>query len=92
MRTPDGEEYGGRGAYVEIDRPRRLVFTWRWDTADDDEQEQLVEVDFVDRGDGTTQVLLTNRGLHDFAERESHRNGWLASFDNLDSVLAREAR
>jgi uncharacterized protein YndB with AHSA1/START domain len=92
MRTPDGEEYGGRGAYVEIDRPRRLVFTWAWDTANEDEQEQLVEIDFIERGDGTTQVLLTNRGLPDRAARDSHRDGWLASFENLDVVLARASR
>jgi uncharacterized protein YndB with AHSA1/START domain len=90
MRNPDGEEFGGSGAYVEIDRPRRLVFTWAWDTADEDEeeQEQLVEVEFIDRRDGTTQVLLTNRGLPDREARDSHREGWLASFENLDGVLA----
>jgi uncharacterized protein YndB with AHSA1/START domain len=92
MRTPDGEEYGGSGSYVEIDRPRRLVFTWAWDTANEEEQEQLVEVEFIDRRDGTTQVLLTNRGLPDRAARDSHREGWLASFENLDGVLAGGSR
>jgi hypothetical protein len=38
--------------------------------------------------DGTTAVVLTNRGLPDEESRRSHREGWGASFDNLDSVLA----
>jgi uncharacterized protein YndB with AHSA1/START domain len=29
------------GVYTEVDRPRRLVFTWSWQ--DDDEPEQVVE-------------------------------------------------
>jgi uncharacterized protein YndB with AHSA1/START domain len=34
-------------------------------------------------------VLLTNRGLRDEETKRSHRDGWLASFDNLDRVLAK---
>jgi hypothetical protein len=33
--------------------------------------------------------VLTNRGLRDEASRESHREGWEGSFDNLERVLAR---
>jgi uncharacterized protein YndB with AHSA1/START domain len=57
---------------------------------------QLVEVSFTENEDLTTTVLLVNRGIPE-ADRESHREGWDASFDNLDEVLAgtsgrREAR
>src|SRR3712207_9020712 len=35
MRNPhEGAEYGGGGRYTEIDRPRRLAFTWIWDDND----------------------------------------------------------
>jgi uncharacterized protein YndB with AHSA1/START domain len=87
MRDPEGAEFGGEGRYVTLDRPRRLAFTWRWDSPDLGVQEQLVEVTFAGNGDGTTTVVLTNTGLTEREERE-HREGWLLSFANLDTVLA----
>jgi uncharacterized protein YndB with AHSA1/START domain len=89
MRSPDGEEFGGGGEFREIVPPTRLVFTWAWDRPDVAEGAQLVEVDFIERSDGATTVVLTNRGLRDQASRESHREGWEGSFDNLDRVLTR---
>jgi uncharacterized protein YndB with AHSA1/START domain len=88
MRSPDGEEFGGSGEYIEIIPPKRLVFTWTWDGHEGHEGTQLVEVEFREREDGTTAVVLTNRGLPDEESRRLHREGWEASFDNLDRVLA----
>jgi uncharacterized protein YndB with AHSA1/START domain len=87
MRSPTGEEFGGGGEYREIDPPTRLVFTWAWDRPGG-EAKQLIEVEFTDHRDGTTTVVLTNRGLRDEQSKESHREGWEGSFDNLDRVLA----
>jgi uncharacterized protein YndB with AHSA1/START domain len=91
MRSPDGEEFGGSGEYLEITPPDRLVFTWTWDGHEGHEGTQLVEVEFREQEDGTTTVVLTNRGLRDEQSRRSHREGWEASFDNLDRVLAAAA-
>jgi uncharacterized protein YndB with AHSA1/START domain len=88
MRDPTGEEYGGGGEYREIDPPTRLVFTWAWDRSDVGQGTQLVEVEFTDNRDGTTTVVMINRGLRDEQARGSHREGWEGSFDNLDRVLA----
>jgi uncharacterized protein YndB with AHSA1/START domain len=88
MRSPDGEEFGGGGEYVEITPPERLVFTWSWDGHAGHEGVQLIEVALSERPDGTTTVVLTNRGLEDEESKRSHRAGWEASFDNLDRVLA----
>jgi uncharacterized protein YndB with AHSA1/START domain len=88
MRSPDGEEFGGRGEYLEVKPPARLVFTWTWDGHELHQGTQLVEVDFEEHPDGTTTVVLTNRGIRDEESRRSHREGWDASFDNLDRVLA----
>jgi uncharacterized protein YndB with AHSA1/START domain len=87
MRSPDGQEFGGGGEYVEITPPDRLVFTWTWD-GDWAEGAQVVEVDFAEQANGTTTVVMTNRGLEDEESQRSHRDGWQASFDNLDRVLA----
>jgi uncharacterized protein YndB with AHSA1/START domain len=89
LRSPEGEEFGGGGHYREITPPARLVFTWTWDRPEVGAGMQLVEVDFTDNGDGTTTVVMTNRGLVDAAARESHREGWEGSFDNLERLLER---
>lgn len=87
MRSPDGTEFGGEGRYVEITPPTRLVFTWQWDAAELGTAEQLVDVSFTENADQTTTVVLINRGLTE-AEKQSHLEGWQASFDNLDRALA----
>lgn len=89
MRSPDGEEFGGGGEYHEVTPPTRLVFTWAWDRLDVAEGTQLVEVDFTGHPDGTTTVVMTNRGLLDEQSRESHREGWQGSFDNLARLVSR---
>lgn len=91
MRSPDGEEFGGSGEYIEITPPNRLVFTWTWDGHEGHEGSQLVEVEFNEGDDGNTTVVLTNRGLRDEESKRSHEEGWQASFDNLDRVLAHES-
>jgi uncharacterized protein YndB with AHSA1/START domain len=86
-QSPDGEDYGGEGEFVEIDPPRRMTYVWRWD-AEPDVEPQFVEVDFIERDDRTTTVVLTNKGLRDEASMDLHRDGWDLSFDNLDVVLS----
>jgi uncharacterized protein YndB with AHSA1/START domain len=89
MRNPDGEEFGGGGEYREITPPTRLVFTWVWDRPDVAEGVQLVEIDLTEHRDGTTTVVMTNRGLTDERSRESHREGWEGSFDKLAELVSR---
>jgi uncharacterized protein YndB with AHSA1/START domain len=89
MRSPSGEEFGGGGEYREITEPSRLVFTWEWDQPEVAVGAQLVEVDFTENSDGTTTVVMTNRGLADEHSWESHREGWEGSFDNLASLVSR---
>lgn len=88
MRSPDGEEFGGCGEYLELRRPERLVFTWTWDGHQGHEGSQVVEVELQGNDDGTTTIVLTNRGLPDEDARRSHRDGWQASLHNLARVLA----
>ena len=38
--------------------------------------------------EGTMNVVLTNRGLRDEESKRPHGEGWEASVDNLDRVLA----
>ncbi len=65
----------GRGEYVEVDRPNRVVFTFGWEggTSVVEPGASTVEVDLEADGDGT---LL--RFLHRLPEesRDSHGEGW----------------
>jgi uncharacterized protein YndB with AHSA1/START domain len=87
MRSPDGEEFGGTGEFIEIERPERLVYSWTWDAHGAHEGTNLVEVEFRDSGAGSTLVILTNTGLPDEEARRAHMEGWQASLDNLERVL-----
>jgi uncharacterized protein YndB with AHSA1/START domain len=87
MRNPaDGATAGGAGEFTVIDPPRRLAFTWTWDD-DPQSRQQLVEVEFTERGD-QTDVVMTHRGVPE-SEAGGYRVGWDNSFDNLDVALAR---
>jgi uncharacterized protein YndB with AHSA1/START domain len=88
MRSPDGEEIGGGGEYVEVTPPERLVFTWTWDGHEGHSGSQLIEVEFNEQEDGTTTVVVTNRGLRDEEDRRAHEEGWQGSLDNLERLLA----
>jgi uncharacterized protein YndB with AHSA1/START domain len=87
MRSPDGEEFAGGGEYIEVTPTERLVFTWAWDENQAHEGSQVIEVEFNDQGDGTTIVVVTNRGLRDEESKETHRDGWEGSLANLDRLL-----
>jgi uncharacterized protein YndB with AHSA1/START domain len=73
------------GEYTEVDRPRRLAYTWQWegDSADSDSAGSLVEVQFVAEGDATT-VLLAHTGIRAEGSRARHEHGWTACLDNLE--------
>jgi uncharacterized protein YndB with AHSA1/START domain len=85
MRNPeDGREYAGRGEFTLIDPPRRLAFTWVWES--DHPREQLVDVEFIAHGESTT-VVMTHSGVPE-SETDDYDAGWQASFDNLAAALA----
>jgi uncharacterized protein YndB with AHSA1/START domain len=84
MRNPhEGENYGARGRYTEIDPPRKLAFTWLWDEdLERDQVEQLIEIEFRE-SDGRTTMRFIHRDLWDEEEVRSHEGGWTNAFDNL---------
>ena len=79
------------GEYLEVDPPRRLVYTWQWEphagqpVGDD---VTVVTVDFLAEGAGT-RVRLEQRGLANAEDRARHEHGWNGCLDNLERrVLA----
>lgn len=88
MRFPDGSLQVLTGTYREIDPPRRLVYTYRWETLD--MPETLVEIDLTATSEGT-ELRLAHSGFAspDFAE--GHDSGWRQCFGRLDSLLLEAA-
>jgi uncharacterized protein YndB with AHSA1/START domain len=74
------------GEFVELDPPRRLVFTWGWEPGGQGTVPvgtSTVEIELVATAEGTT-LRFTHRGLPDEEAAQSHAHGW-------DHYLARLA-
>jgi uncharacterized protein YndB with AHSA1/START domain len=85
MRDEDsGELHVVGGEYREVERPRRLVYTWRWhgDGGFDPGHVSVVTVEFRRSGDDTT-VVLEHSGLPNEASRTRHGAGWTGCLENL---------
>lgn len=83
MRNAKGEEFHLTGVYREVRPPERLVYTWRWEgTERDDEGETLVTVEFVAAG-RSTELHLTHAQFPDADTRDRHDAGWCGVLDRL---------
>jgi uncharacterized protein YndB with AHSA1/START domain len=85
FETLDGERHDCRGEYREIERDRKLVFTWTWVAMP--EQESLVTVELRPIQDGT-ELTFTHAQFRDEAARDAHRHGWNGAFDKLEALFA----
>ena len=86
-----GHPYYAFGEYVEVDPPRRLVFTFGWDRVPFMQlTDSLVTVDFADRGD-RTEVVITHERLRTRTLRGMHKEGWRSCLANLEKLTGRTA-
>jgi uncharacterized protein YndB with AHSA1/START domain len=77
------------GEFVEVDPPRRVVFTWGWESEDASVApgESTVEVTLEEDGDATL-VRLVHSGLPTEDARERHAHGWHHYMPRLAEVAA----
>jgi uncharacterized protein YndB with AHSA1/START domain len=75
------------GQYVEIERPTRLVFTWR--SPFTGPAPSVVTVELEPDGDGATLLYLVHSELPE-AAATSHRDGWGSMLDRLATRAAKE--
>jgi len=69
-----------RGEFVELDAPRRLVFTWGWEKSGEEKNpvapgSSTIEVELTPEGDGTS-LRFIHRDLPSAEAAESHAHGW----------------
>src|SRR5437899_240662 len=68
------------GEFVEVDPPRRLVFTWGWEPGHDGTNavppgSSTVEIELTTTGEGTT-LRFRHYRLPSTQAAESHAHGW----------------
>jgi uncharacterized protein YndB with AHSA1/START domain len=84
---PGRQEISWKGAYEEVEPPRRLVFTIS-DQPGVDRYERVTVV-LTDVGDGRTEMRMEQRGHMEPGQYERAKSGWGAFFARVDERLAR---
>ena len=83
-RMPDGAVLWIAGEFEAVERPNRLVFTWRLEG--DQGFPERVTVSFAGRGD-TTDVTVTHERIANGPLRDRHREGWEGCLDGLERYV-----
>jgi uncharacterized protein YndB with AHSA1/START domain len=86
MQPPSGDAFHLSGEFLDIDRPQRLAYTFRWEEPDPDDRETVVILSLHAVGQAT-EVSLSQG---EFATKERlalHRSGWTNSFEKLSDAI-----
>ena len=89
FQTLDGGDHEARGEYLEVDRPHRLVMSWRWGFGGEPEEADhtsRIEIDLI-AFEGGTELTFTHGGLRNEVSAASHQAGWTGSLAKLVRLL-----
>lgn len=90
VMVDDESSIAHTGTYREIDRPRRLVFTWSSPATRF--RESIVTVTFQPASKSSTVVEIHQVGLPDEEARTSHHAGWSDVLGELARITRSEMR
>ena len=85
-RTAGGAPVVVSGQFLEVDPPKRLVYTWCWEGAFTDMPPTLVSLELQGSVDETL-LTLRHENFVDAALRQQHRSGWISACDRLDRLV-----
>lgn len=86
MQPPDGDPFHLSGEFLEIDRPSRLVYTFRWEEPTPDDRETVAALSLTPLDD-TTGLSLSQGSFATEERLELHRDGWTDSLERLRRVV-----
>ena len=86
---PDGKVVWIAGEFEAIERPKRLVYTWRLGPTDG--PPERLTVTFEARGQGT-EIVVTHERIPNSAMRDMHEQGWFGCLDGLAEFVSTDAR
>jgi uncharacterized protein YndB with AHSA1/START domain len=81
---PDGKVLWISGEFETVERPHRLVYTWRVDQVA--EAAERVTVTFEARGEAT-EVIVVHERIPTESMRDLHQQGWAGCLDGLVDYL-----
>jgi uncharacterized protein YndB with AHSA1/START domain len=85
LRLSTGEIAPVTGQFREIEAPKRIVFTWNWNS--EPQRKTLITLTFAAR-DGGTDMTLRQEGLGTPETRDLHGRGWNSTFNKLAAHVA----
>ncbi|MGN6794919.1 MAG: SRPBCC family protein [Streptosporangiaceae bacterium] len=90
MQPPGGQPFHLSGEFLEIEPPRRLVYTFRYEEPDPDDRQTVVALSLDEVGHAT-EVSLSHGEFATEARLELHRSGWRDSFEKLSELTESSA-
>ena len=72
------------GKYLEIDPPKKIVFTWESPVSTDD---SVVTLNFTKLDDSRTNIELTHIRFIDEERRSNHEGGWSNILNKLNDIV-----
>jgi uncharacterized protein YndB with AHSA1/START domain len=88
MQPPDGDLFHLAGEFLEIDPPRRLAYSFRWEEPTPDDQDTVVTLtlDALPHG---TRVSLSQGEFANEDRLALHESGWADSLEKLRGLVGR---
>ena len=91
MQPPDGELFYLEGEFLEVDPPRALSYTFRWEPPDVDDRETVVSLSLRDLSAGATEVRFAQGDFATEQRRMVHEDGWTETLDKLETLVSARA-
>ena len=88
MQPPDGDHFYLAGEFRELDPPRVVSYTFRWEDPDPEDRETLVTLSLRDIGGTSTELALHQGDFATERRRALHEQGWTQSLNHLEELMA----
>ena len=89
FRTLDGREHECAGQFLEIQRPDRIVISWRWNVGGEPDEygrTSRVELRLRPIREGT-ELTLVHTDLHSRVSVQRHQQGWEGALNKLPRLF-----
>ena len=87
MQPPEGALFYLAGEFTEVDPPRKLSYTFRWEDPDPEDCETLVTLTLREVGGTSTELTFHQGDFETERRRALHEEGWTQSLNHLEQLI-----